>query len=120
MQVRELDTTTIRIEGIKGLDPVVAFLYQKQEGQDWKGYLTVTCFGQAWTCYWSSMGMPIRDFILKYSEAYIVNSLFQGYRGVAMKSKEDKQLQYLNKIVKALQTGLLALEFQHEELPVAG
>jgi hypothetical protein len=60
-----------------GLDPINLFLLDMKPGQ---GRLVVTCYTEAWTCYWGAMGGTLVEFLRQVSPDYIASNLFWGRR----------------------------------------
>lgn len=77
-----------------GLDPIHVFWLDVALGA---GYVTIICFGQAWTAYFGAMsGKTIREFFASCDVDYIVTALKQGKREHA----------YLGRIIEAVRAAL--------------
>lgn len=73
MRVTETQVTKLTIAGAKNLDTVHAILEDTGAGA---GKLTLECFGDAWSHYWSSMGpRTAREFVLKAGDEYLASKL---------------------------------------------
>lgn len=73
MKVEEIKVTTIRITEVQGLDPVTVHLHDDYPGA---GFITVTCYGRSWSCYWAGMGRRnIEEFVAQCDASYLVNKL---------------------------------------------
>lgn len=73
MNKNESQTTKLNITDIDRLDPITVFVEDIAPG---KGIVTITCYGEAWTAYWGSIGdMTIKEFFCSCDEHYIANKL---------------------------------------------
>lgn len=64
-------------EGLGTLDPITVFAEDYGPGQ---GKITITCFGEAWSHYWSHMGekTKLAEFFRKCDEDYLAGKLKTG------------------------------------------
>lgn len=88
----------MRSPGRGTLDPITVIL---QDHGDNRGTLIVTCYGQAWTCYWGSMGGTLRHFIAGMDEHYTANCLIRG-RCHTNRQRQQREYEYLTDIMKAV------------------
>lgn len=96
------------------LDPVGVFLEDVDEAGN-VGYLTLTCYGQAWTAYWGGMGHKgLRRFLLSVNDDYIVNNLVRGM-DMILKFQRPRARAYLLRIVGAMRAALERMDA--EETP---
>jgi len=73
MKIEKSSITKILITDIDRLDPVS--VYAEDLGPH-QGKITITCYGKAWTAYWSGMGdLTISEFFVSCDEHYIANKL---------------------------------------------
>lgn len=70
-------TEASRREGLGTLDPISVIVEDYGPGE---GKITITCFGEAWSNYWSHMGEnnTLMDFFLKCDKHYLVGKLKTG------------------------------------------
>jgi hypothetical protein len=86
---------------VPGLDPITVYVEEYAPG---RSMITVQCYSQAWTTFWGSHGDgPVEDFITHVHADYVVMNLKQGQNGLMVKKQERYQIQYLMRIVKAMQ-----------------
>lgn len=89
-----------RIYNIPGLDMIHAFWMDVAPGA---GYVTVICYGQAWTAYFGAMsGRTIRGFFADCDTDYMVSAM--GIRPMLKKSKRNEA--YLGTIIDAVKLAL--------------
>lgn len=96
---------TITVEAIEipaagPLDAIQVYWRDVGVGQ---GYVTITCWGSAWTCYFGGMnGRTIREFFAECDTSYLVNKL-----GITQHLKQRKSdHDYLGRIIEAIQASL--------------
>lgn len=79
-----------------GLDEIHVFWMDVATG---KGYVTVICYGQAWTAYFGGMGgMTIREFFAGCDTGYLVTKM-----GITPALKQSKKNDvYLGRIIDAV------------------
>ena len=99
------ETTTAActvVEGAEGLDRIHAFWLDIDAG---KGYVTIICYGAAWTAYFGAMsGRGIKEFFADVSVEYMTNALLR-----SPYLKESKShYRYLFKIVAAVREAVNA------------
>jgi hypothetical protein len=71
----QIVTSTVRklvISEVPRLDPINVFLEDQGPNQ---GKLTVSCWGDSWTCYWGAMGGDLVQFINRCDAHYILSNL---------------------------------------------
>lgn len=94
-----------RREGFGHLDPIAVMIDDYGQGA---AKVTITCFGEAWSHYWSHMGegVSLMDFFIKASDDYIVCKLKTGI---------DDQVQDLDpdKMEKALKAEIIRLRREY-------
>lgn len=84
-----------------GLDPIT--VYVEQYGPA-KSRITVQCYARAWTAYWGSHGdQPVESFVTQCNAEYVADNLAWGWNGLLLKRREKTELEYLLRIVKAIQ-----------------
>ncbi|WP_448176603.1 hypothetical protein [Pseudomonas putida] len=88
MKVETSTITKIRISDISRLDPVTVFIEdhgvraKSGDHETCAGNLTVSCYGQSWTCYWGSMGPnTVAEFVTSCDPSYVLNCLSRGLSG---------------------------------------
>lgn len=62
----------IRIPAGDGLDPITLYVDDAGNGS---GHLTITCYADAWTCYWGSMGCGLTEFVARVDAGYLLSSM---------------------------------------------
>lgn len=62
----------IRIPAGDGLDPITLYVDDAGNGS---GHLTITCYADAWTCYWGSMGCELTKFVAGVGAEYLLSSM---------------------------------------------
>lgn len=89
MQIEESTVTKLTIRDVPNLDPVAVIVEDFGPGQ---GKITITCFGEAWSHYWSHMGenTTLADFFCKCDEGYIAGKLKTGINSEVEDDDEDK------------------------------
>tara|TARA_R110000868_G_scaffold44607_2_gene148850 strand:+ start:3539 stop:3859 length:321 start_codon:yes stop_codon:yes gene_type:complete len=99
MTITMIQATVMKIDD-PGIDQIIAYWVDVEPG---KGYVTLTCYGAAWTAYFGAMGgYTIQGFFERVDVGYMVTkmaapSLKQGKRHDA----------YLERIVTTVQKALL-------------
>ena len=90
----------VRIDATDGIDPIIVFWVNVEPG---KGYVTVICYGSAWTAYFGSMGgLTIQQFFSEVDVDYLVTKM-----GNTPQLKRGKRHDsYLARIVKVIQASL--------------
>lgn len=83
-------------DGMGKLDPITVFAEDFGPGQ---GKMTITCFGEAWSHYWSSMGEgnKLADFFCKCDTDYIVRKLKTGISQAIDDDDDDALTELLRK-----------------------
>jgi hypothetical protein len=94
-----------------GLDAINVYWHNVGPG---KGYVTITCWGSAWTSWFGGMGdRTIQQFFAAGHVGYFVNKL-----GITQHLKQSKRNEaYLARIIVAVKEALksVAPPFPHEE-----
>lgn len=72
MKATKTDITRVTLTELDRLDPVTLIM---EDLGDFRGKLTIDCYGKAWTTYWGSMGCNIAEFIASANVSYLVGSL---------------------------------------------
>ncbi len=100
MTVTPIAAECSRIEGAQGLDPIHVFWVNVELG---KGYVTIICYGTAWTAYFGAMsGKTIQEFFSNVGVDYLLPKLGIGPHLKTRKTDDA----YLAKIIKAVQDSL--------------
>lgn len=100
MTITNIGVECQEIRGIKGLDTIHVFWLDVDPG---KGYVTIICFGQAWTAYFGGMGGgTIKEFFAKCDTGYMVTKM-----GITPMLKQSKRSDaYLGKIIDTVRDSL--------------
>jgi hypothetical protein len=100
MTTTQIPVEAIQITGVHGLDTIHVYWQNVEHG---KGYVTITCFGAAWTAYFGSMnGKTIQQFFADVGVEYLV-----GKMGITPQLKSTKRDDaYLGKIIAAVKAAL--------------
>lgn len=100
MTVTPVSIEAFMITDAPGLDAIHAFWMDVAPGA---GYVTVICYGSAWTAYFGAMGgRTIRQFIADVDVDYLVTRM-----GLTPQLKATKRdLTYLSKIISAVKLAL--------------
>jgi len=79
MKIETSQVTKIVISGVDDLDPLHVFL---EDFGPARGKITITCFDECWTNFWSAMGAgrTIRDFFLSCDHHYLAGKLATGLK----------------------------------------
>ncbi|MFZ2269067.1 MAG: hypothetical protein WAV95_15940 [Azonexus sp.] len=79
MEIEESTVKKITIRNVQNLDPVAVMVEDFGPGE---GKITITCFGEAWSHYWSHMGETnkLADFFCSCGEHYLAGKLKTGIR----------------------------------------
>jgi len=101
MKITEVTADVMLIQDVAGLDPIHAIWINVGPGI---GYVTLMCFGCAWTAYFGAMnGRTIQAFFASVDVDYMVNAM--SYRSTLKVGKRYEA--YLARIVKAVQEALI-------------
>jgi len=100
MTVNPMLVTAVEIRDVPSLDPILVYWNNCEPSQ---GYVTLVCWGCAWSCYFRAMsGKTIREFFAYADTPYLVNKL-----GNTQFLKQTKQHEkYLTRIVEAVKAHL--------------
>jgi hypothetical protein len=85
-----------------GLDPINLIAIDMKPGQ---GRLVVTCYAEAWTCFWGAMGdgRTVLEFLRTVSPDYVANCLIRGRRPyITNRAAEKRESDYLERICAAI------------------
>ena len=79
MKITTNQVTKMVISDVKSLDPVAVIVENFGPGE---GKITITCFGEAWSAYWGSMGErhTLESFFCKCDEHYLAGKLKTGIK----------------------------------------
>jgi hypothetical protein len=96
MIITTVATEAVRITDVAGLDSIHVFWVDVEPG---KGYVTIICYGAAWTAYFGAMGgKTIRQFFAMADTDYTVSKM-----GIGPHLKQTKRDDaYLSKIIDAV------------------
>lgn len=83
-----------------GLDAIHVFFIDRESGV---GYVTIICYGQAWTAFFGAMsGKTIAEFVVSCDVGYLVTKM-----GIGPHLKTTKRDNiYIGRIIKAVQNSL--------------
>lgn len=100
MKITPVAVEASLITEVAGLDGINAYWADVGPG---KGYVTITCYGSAWTAYFGAMGGDtIREFFLRADTGYLATKL-----GITPQLKQTKRDNaYLSKIIDAVRESL--------------
>ncbi len=85
---------------MKDLDPIQVYWRDLGVG---KGYVTIVCYGEAWTGYWGAMGgLTIKEFFLFADVEYIANRI----QGAQFQKHTPGHMTYLKRIVRAIKDAM--------------
>ena len=74
MMITAMPVEAQKFDGLKGVDPVIAYWGDVSPGA---GYVTLICYGRAWTAYFGAMGShTIRDFFCRADTDYMVTKMY--------------------------------------------
>jgi len=90
------------IIGAHNLDRIKVLWEDVEPG---KGYLTIICWGRAWTAYWGGMGGEVRQFVPTCNAGYIVENLVRNMAPRLVRNKKREEA-YLERIVVVVQEAL--------------
>lgn len=98
--LKTLNIEAFEIPAAGSLDAIQVFWQDVGPGQ---GYVTITCWGSAWTCYFGGMsGQTIREFFASCDTGYLTTKL-----GITQHLKQGKKDHaYLGRIIEAIQAAL--------------
>lgn len=105
MKVSTSKVTKMVISDVPGLDPIAVIIENTGPGA---GKITITCWGEAWTHYWSHMGEgnTLEQFFGHCDEHYIAGKLKTGIEDEIDDDDEDALLLILKKeIIKDRREG---------------
>lgn len=100
-----METTSIAVEcsvitGAPALDRLHVFWIDVAPGS---GYVTITCYGQAWTAYFGAMGgKTIKEFFVGCDTGYMVTKM--GITPILKQSKRNDA--YLGRIIDVVRDSL--------------
>lgn len=73
MRVTKSTATKIIISNVNGLDPIAVYV---ENHEACKGKVTITCYGKAWTAYWSAMShATLEEFFCDSHIEYLAENL---------------------------------------------
>lgn len=77
MQIKEKNIKQIIIQDAKGIEPIRVLIDEWQEKQisgeiKYSGHIVILCYGVALNHYFSSMGMPMCEFLLECHTFYLL------------------------------------------------
>ena len=100
IEIGSVSVDAIQIIGASALDPIHVFWMNVEPGQ---GYVTIICYGCAWTAYFGAMGeRTIQAFFSQADVDYLVTKM-----GINSALKQGKKYDaYLGRIVKAVKDAL--------------
>ena len=100
MRIIPVEVSAEEISGADGLDAIHVFWVDDVRG---RGYVTIICYGAAWTAYFGAMGdRTIRQFFAEVDVDYLVNKM-----GIGPHLKQTKRDNaYLAKIIKAVKVAI--------------
>jgi len=96
MKIQKSTAEKLTITGVENLDPVAVIVEDFGPGQ---GKITITCFGDAWSHYWSHMGEDnkLADFFCGCDEHYLAKKLKSGINS-KIDDDDDEALEKLLKV----------------------
>ena len=104
MQITKPNIESFKIHYASDLDPITVFLQEEEKGH---GRLTIACFSESWTYYWSGLGDRTLKLFLKEADVgYLVDKL-------SKPKDKAKEIIYLSKIVEAIKESLLSFELNY-------
>jgi hypothetical protein len=107
MSITPMSVEAERIDGADGLDTIHVFWVNVKSAKgdfgSGKGYVTIICYGCAWTAYFGGMnGKTIQQFFASVDVDYLVTKL-----GIKQQLKQGKKFDvHLGRIVKAIQAAM--------------
>lgn len=100
MKVAPVSADAMMITDAPGLDAIHVYWV---DVEPWKGYVTITCYGSAWTAYFGGMsGQTIREFFASADTGYLVSKM--GITPHLKGTKRDHA--YLGKIIDAVRRAI--------------
>lgn len=73
MNVTVSSSTTYKLNGLSGLDPITVYANTEAPG---RGSITIACYGQAWSASWPNMGdQTAEQFVCSVDEHYLASCL---------------------------------------------
>lgn len=95
MKIEESTVKKLMITGVENLDPVAVMVENFGPGQ---GKITITCFGEAWSNYWSHMGdkTTLEQFFVQAGRDYLICKLKTGIQDEI----DDDDSEALEKLLK--------------------
>ncbi|HHA1306262.1 TPA: hypothetical protein ACOEDE_004116 [Enterobacter kobei] len=89
----KIDVSTIlqlTLTELEKLDPVTVMLCEEQnDGDSWRGNLTLCCAGESWTARWGNMAMPLQQFIMSNSPEYLIGCFAPGVYPTKQMAERD-------------------------------
>lgn len=112
MTIRPLKVDAFEITDAPALDPVRVIVQDFGKGQ---GRIILECYGQAWSCFWSSMGsdVTVRKFFLLCDPDYLATKMANG-------KLKKQEFAYLMKVVNAVRGAFQKLEDESTQGSHAG
>ncbi len=99
MAITPFPVEAIQIDYAPGLDRICIFWANVEPG---KGYVTIICYGSAWTAYFGAMGgRTIQEFFADADVDYLVTKMQS-----PMLKETKRWLAYLSRIVAAVKMSL--------------
>ena len=114
MKITESTVKKITITNVQDLDPVSVIAEDFGPGQ---GKITITCFGEAWSHYWSHMGETnkLADFFCSCDEHYLARKLKTGIKSEVDDDDPDALTELMRKeIIKDRREGDISKETARE------
>ena len=97
MKVEQSQVTKLIITDVPRHDPIHVYL---EDYGDYRGRITVTEYGNSWSCFWSSMGCSLVEFILDISNAYWIGKLAPQLNQ-SLDSDNDANIRFVkNKVIE--------------------
>ena len=92
----------MRAPGLGALDPINVII---DNTGPTAGHITITCYGRAWTAYWSSMGTDLASFFCRCDPDYICDNMVRSMTPTLQRMKKSEE-KYLTDIIVAVQAAL--------------
>lgn len=100
MNTRNINVVGMQIVDAPELDPIDVFWADYGPG---RGSVTITCYGNAWTCYFGAIGgNTIREFFAECEVNYLTDKL--GISDVLKRGKREQK--YLRQVIDAVRDSL--------------